>query len=192
MVSLGAKDIQSEDDISGGNRPLPGRYHLNVKEVDETMDKFDKVIVEFEVLAGTTPGQEGRTFQEYFALTEKAIPRLQRLAIVLGLIKPGDPETDVSFSVGIGRQLVGEVEENDYEKDGQKKKGVRLGYLNYWSIGNKAVDDVPLNRDALQFDTRGTAAPSQPAAPAAAPAPAPTAPAPAPAPAPAQSSWDDL
>lgn len=58
MVCLGAKNVQSEDDIQGNARPLPGRYHVIVKEVDESLEKIEKIIVEFEVLAGTTPGQD--------------------------------------------------------------------------------------------------------------------------------------
>lgn len=143
MVKMGAKNIQSEDDIQGNPRPLPGRYHVAVKHVDEKMDKFDKVIVEFEVLAGTTPGQEGRTITEFFAVTDKALPRLQRLAVVLGLIKPGEGEKEVEFSDGVGRQLVIEVEENEYEKDGRTIHGVRCAYLGFWSLSNAAVADVP-------------------------------------------------
>lgn len=152
MVSLGAKNIQNEDDVQGNPRPLPGRYHAIVKHVDESMEKFDKVIVEFEVLAGTTPGQDGRVVSEFFAVTEKAVPRLQRLAIVLGLLRPGEAERDVSFVDGENRQLVIEVEENKYtNKDGKEVNSVRVGYLGFWSLNNKAVDDVPKDAVALKL-----------------------------------------
>ena len=144
MVMLGATNVQSEDDIQGNARPLPGRYHAIVKEVDESMEKVDKIIVEFEVLAGTTPGQEGRVVTEYFAVTEKAIPRLQRLAMTLGLLKPGEDDRNVLFSDAIGRDLVVEVEPNEYtNKEGKEVKTVRVTYLGFWSTGNKAVADVP-------------------------------------------------
>lgn len=144
MVMLGATNVQSEDDIQGNARPLPGRYHAIVKEVDESMEKVDKIIVEFEVLAGTTPGQEGRVVTEYFAVTEKAIPRLQRLAVTLGLLKPGEDDRNVLFSDAIGRDLVIEVEPNEYtNKEGKEVKTVRVTYLGFWSTGNKAVADVP-------------------------------------------------
>lgn len=144
MVYLGAKNVQSEDDIQGNARPLPGRYHVIVKEVDESMEKVDKIIIEFEVLAGTTPGQEGRVVTEYFAITEKAISRLTRLALVLGLLKPGEEDRDVAFSESVGRDLVIEVEPNEYtNKDGKEVKTVRVTYLGFWSTGNEAVADVP-------------------------------------------------
>jgi hypothetical protein len=150
MVMLGATNVQSEDDIQGNARPLPGRYHAIVKEVDESMEKVDKIIIEFEVLAGTTPGQEGRVVTEYFAVTEKAIPRLQRLAVTLGLLKPGEGDRNVLFSDAIGRDLVVEVEPNEYtNKEGKEVKTVRLTYLGFWSTGNEAVADVPKDTEAV-------------------------------------------
>ena len=155
MVMLGATNVQSEDDIQGNARPLPGRYHAIVKEVDESMEKVDKIIVEFEVLAGTTPGQEGRVVTEYFAVTEKAIPRLQRLAVTLGLLKPGEDDRNVLFSDAIGRDLVVEVEPNEYtNKDGKEVKTVRVTYLGFWSTGNKAVADVPKYSAVAQAPTQ--------------------------------------
>jgi len=144
MVRMNAANVKSEDDISGFQKPLPGRYHVVVKHVDESFEKFDKVLVDFEVLAGTTPGQEGRELTEFFACTEKAIPRLQRLALCLGLLTPGEPDKDVEFAEAVGRDLVIEIEENNYkDKTGKEVNGVRVGYLGMWSTGNKEVADVP-------------------------------------------------
>ena len=145
MVRVGAQNVKSEDDISGFQKPLPGRYHVVVKHVDETFEKFDKIVIDFEVLAGTTPGQEGREVTEFFACTEKAIPRLQRLALCLGLLRPGEADRDVEFTDAVGRDLVIEVEENKYtnKTTGKEVEGVRVGYLGMWSTGNEAVADVP-------------------------------------------------
>jgi len=144
MVRMGAKDVKSEDDISGFQRPLPGRYHVVVKHVDETFEKFDKVLIDFEILSGTVPDQQGRELTEFFACTEKAIPRLQRLALCLGLLQPGEPDRDVEFADAVGRDLVIEVEEHNYkDKSGKEVNGVRVGYLGMWSTGNEAVADVP-------------------------------------------------
>jgi hypothetical protein len=162
---MGAKDVKSEDDISGFQRPLPGRYHAVVKHVDETFEKFDKVIVDFEVLAGTVPDQQGRELSEFFSCTEKAIPRLQRLALCLGLLTPGEPDKDVEFTEAVGRDLVIEVEENNYtdKKTGKEVNGVRVGYLGMWSTGNEAVADVPKGK--LEGDgSNGNQAATQPPA----------------------------
>jgi hypothetical protein len=161
MVRMGAKDVKSEDDISGFQRPLPGRYHVVVKHVDETFEKFDKVVVDFEVLAGTVPDQQGRELTEFFACTEKAIPRLQRLALCVGLLRPGEPDRDVEFTEAVGRDLVIEVEENNYkDKSGKEVYGVRVGYLGMWSIGNEAVADVPKGK--LEDGGNGNQAATEP------------------------------
>jgi hypothetical protein len=163
MVRIGAQQVKSEDDISGFQRPLPGRYHVVVKHVDETFEKFDKVVVDFEVLAGTVPDQQGRELPEFFACTEKAIPRLQRLALCVGLFQPGEPDRDVEFADAVGRDLVIEVEENNYKyKTGKEVNTVRVGFLGMWSTGNEAVADVPkanVNRE------QSTGAPSTTSAP---------------------------
>jgi hypothetical protein len=144
MVRMGAKDVKSEDDVSGFQRPLPGRYHVVVKHVDESFKKFDKIIVDFEVLAGTVPDMQGRELSEFFAVTDKAIPRLQRLALCLRLLQPGEPDRDVEFANGVGRDLVIEIEENNYkDKNGKEVNGVRVGYLGMWSTINATVADVP-------------------------------------------------
>ena len=144
MVRIGAQQVKSEDDISGYQKPLPGRYHVVVKHVDESFEKFDKIVVDFEVLAGTVPDQQGRELPEFFACTDKAIPRLQRLALCVGLLKPGEPDRDVEFTDAVGRDLVIEVEENNYKtKEGKEVNSVRVGYLGMWSTANEAVKDVP-------------------------------------------------
>lgn len=166
MVSLGAENVQSEDDIKGNVRPLSGRYHVAVKEVEEKEFKKEnektgevtyvtKFIFEFEVLAGTIPGQEGRIIPEYFTDSPKAKSRLERLALCLGLLQSGEKERDVELADGVARQLVIEVEDNQYEKDGKTVKGVRVAYLGFWSLGNKEVEDVPKDKEAMKLAGKG-------------------------------------
>ncbi len=173
MVKIGSQNVKSEDDVQGDPKPVPGRYHAVVKgvqfmmkdsdgklvEVDE--DMAEKIIFQFEALAGTVPGQAGREIQEYFALTEKALPRLQRLALCVGLLSPGEAEKEIHFSQAIGRQLVIEVEENQYtNRNGQEVKSVRVGYMGLWSLGNAAVADVPKDAEATKLAVGG--APAEP------------------------------
>ena len=203
-MQLNTQGINSADDV-GGNRPLPGRYHVIIQDVDETFQKDAKsIIVDFEVLAGTTPGQEGRRHREYFSVSEKAMPRLIRLAMVTQLIGPNEMR-EVAFSQARSRQLIIELGEDEY----QGKKRTKMSFAGMWEIGHADVKDVPLNQEALQFQANQTpqaAATSQPpttppqaqppqAAPASAVPPQQPAPAPQPA-APGQqgqnAGWGDL
>jgi hypothetical protein len=151
-VRLGAKDVRSEDDVQGTKLPKPGRYHVVVARVDESMEKGDKIIVTFEVLAGTLPGQEDSQITEWFSTTEKALPRLKRFALAVGILKPGDEEKEITFVDATNRDLVVEVEDHTYtNKDGVEKKSVRIPWVSFWSTDNAAVADVPKSEAALKL-----------------------------------------
>jgi len=153
MVRLDAEQTQSEDDVKGFSRPLAGRYHVVVKDVDESHEKFENSIpVEIEVLKGTTPGQEGKLHTEFFSISEKAIDRLLRFSLTTGIVRPGEKK-DVSISDAVGRQLIVELEDHSYEKNGEVKKGVRISFLGMWSVGNDEVKDVPKDKEALKLGT---------------------------------------
>lgn len=139
MVVLNASNVKNEDDVQGFDRPLPGRYHVAITDVDESLEKFDKVIVDFEILAGTTPGQEGKRQTEFYACTEKAAPRLLRLALITGVIEGGQNK-DVAFSPAIGQELVIELETQKSKTDG--KEYTNVSFLGMWSCNNPEVADV--------------------------------------------------
>lgn len=157
MVELGAENVQSEDDIQGNARPLPGRYHAVVKEcveksAEELKQDHDKVVVEFEVLAGTVPGQEGRVLSEFFTISDKALPRLQRFALCVGLLKPGEKMRSVQVEEAVGQELIIECDENK-GRDG--KTYINLTYMGMWSLGNKEVADVPKLKGGSQGQRQG-------------------------------------
>ena len=141
-LSLSAKGAKSESDVASG-KPCKGRFLMMVKGVDETMEKKDDIIVDFEVLAGNVPDQKGKILTEYFKTTPKSICRLTRLALCVGLLQPGE-EKDVSFMGAVGRVLFVEVEDHSYVKDGETKptESVRVSFAGMWSVGNPDVADL--------------------------------------------------
>lgn len=141
-LQLSARGAKTESDIGTG-KPAKGRYLMMVKGVDETMEKKDQVVVDFEVLAGTTPDQRGKVLTEYFTVSPKAIPRLTRLAMCLGLLNANE-EKDVSFSPAVGRCLFVEVEDHKYKKEGETEftESVRVAFSGMWSLGNPDVADL--------------------------------------------------
>lgn len=140
-INLSAKGAKSESDVAAGGKPVKGRYLAMVKAVDETMEKKDQVNVDFEVLAGNVPDQRGKILTEYFSVSEKALPRLTRLALCTGLLQP-DEVKDVSFMAAIGRVLFIEVEDHKYDKDGKTVETVRVSFGGMWSVGNPDVADL--------------------------------------------------
>lgn len=149
-MKLNAKDKKSVDDV-GFAEPLPGRYHVVVSNVDASCVKFPKaIVVEFEVLAGTTPGQVGRKHLEFLSLAEAAQDRLLRFALATGILLPGE-ERDVVFSESTGKQVIIELEDHTY----QGKTTRRIPFAGFWPIGHKDHLDVPINQEALKAHKEG-------------------------------------
>ena len=161
MVMLNAQTAKSEDDFSGNARPLPGRYHVAVNAAEEKGSKkkgTPGLEMEFQVICdGLSPdgktrtgGQSGRTiplFLSYIggddAKTETCLSRVTRLAICCGVLRPGEAK-EVDWSEAVGRELVIEVESQEYEDQaGTKKSGSQVSFMGFWSLGNKEVANVP-------------------------------------------------
>ena len=66
--------------------PEKGKYHVQVVKVDEDGGQKGEMVVEYEVLAGTTPGQEGLVHRDYFAKSIKAMGRIHQLAMACRMI----------------------------------------------------------------------------------------------------------
>lgn len=161
MVMLNAQTVQSEDDISGKSRPVPGKYHVAVNHAEEKASKKKAtpgLEIEFQVICdglapdGKTPtnGQAGKTiplFLSYIggddAKTKTCLDRVCRLALCCGVLRPGEAR-EPDWSEAFGRELVIEIEEQQYDgPDGTVKTGSQVSFLGFWSLGNKAVANVP-------------------------------------------------
>jgi hypothetical protein len=159
---LNAQTAKSEDDFSGKSRPSAGRYHAAVNHAEEKGSKkkgtpgleLEFVIIHEGVLPdGKTPtvAQAQKTiplFLSYIggddAKTQTCLDRVTRLALSLGVLAPGE-QKEVNWDEAVGRELVIEVEQADYpdEKTGQMKQGSQVSFMGFWSLGNKAVSNVP-------------------------------------------------
>lgn len=168
-MQLDNTQTKSVDEL-GNSTPLPGKYHALVKDVDETeaITKWNSVVVDFEILAGTVPGQEGKVIREFFpadASKPKGLERLKRFAMSIGLLGAGEAK-DVPFREGVGRQLVIEVETNTY----QGKTRNRVSWAGIWPLGHGEVRDVPRDAQMLAAARTPAAATTVGQAPAGAPA----------------------
>lgn len=163
MVQCNAGNAQTSDDFRGGGRPLPGRYHAIVNSGTE-INSQDKgtpgTEIEFQILAGTVPGQEGTTLPETFWHTPKALDRLLAFAMACGALRPGENK-DLTGPDYNGLQLVVEVGVRKYEVDGVKKETVEITYNGFWEVGHPEVKDVPKDQSALQQMQQVTQQPQQ-------------------------------
>jgi hypothetical protein len=155
---------KTEDDFGGKSRPEPAKYHVVVSHAEEKGSKkkgTPGVECEFEVICdgllpdGKTPtsGQGGKTmplFLSYISekgddATRTCIDRVTRLALCCGILEPGQ-QKEVDWEQAVGRELVIEVEPGTpYTDDkGQEKPGnPQVAFSGFWSLGNKAVANVP-------------------------------------------------
>ena len=151
-INVNAQHVKSEKDLGTPNRPLPGRYHVVINRVDESEQEYpNKVVVDFEVRAGTTPNQEGRVAREFFATTSAAMDRLIKLGLCTGLLKPGESK-DVEFSRALGCQLVIDVEPHSYtDKNGQTVETTCVAFLGIHKPDDRSVADVPKDPQLAQL-----------------------------------------
>lgn len=182
MPTLQKKDYKGLDEVGGRAKPVGGFYHVAVHNWDEKMEKKDQVVAEFQVLAGTTPGQEGKVLADFIGMkkndgsddSENFDARLRKILVSGGVIALNDAiDRDVTNEI-TGKQMVIEVEERPYKgSDGKDKTftGIANFGRNIWPIGDPAVAHVPLHAGALALRGQSAAPVQQAAAPSAAPAP---------------------
>lgn len=154
MVILNAGNVKTEDDISGRSRPAKGRYHVAIGLCEEKSSKAKGtpgLSVEFQVLTGTTAGQQGKTMPLFLSFvsekgeeaTKSCLDRVTRFALCAGVLQAGQVAEPV-WDDAVGRELVIEIQESEFEdRNGQTKQGTDIAYMGFWSLGNPAVADVP-------------------------------------------------
>lgn len=164
MITVNTQGAKSTDDLVSGF-PAPGRYHAIVNAVDATMthEKYpDQIMVEFQILAGTVPGQAGRKISTFFSVKKDAgAKRFAAFAVATGLTGLGEVKT-IDPNHAIGRQLVIEVEEQEY----QGKISKRVSWSGIYGLDHKDANDVPKDNTHLATHRPTSAAAAQSASPA--------------------------
>jgi hypothetical protein len=160
MVRIDAGEIKSANDLVGFDQPKPGRYHVVARGVDDTFKKAPtSLIVELEILAGTTPDQGGKTFREFIPVDGVGAKRSLKFALACKLITECDlgKVVDISFERAIGCQLVVDLEDDEYEKNGETKKSVSVTFLGFYKVDSPEAAGVPLGeRSAKQYLPAGS------------------------------------
>lgn len=142
-------DPEKLDDYA---KPLPGKYHVLVQKV-ELNKKFDQesgeekknLSFDYEILAGTVAGQEGRTNREF--LTFKLPKRLTMFALASGLVtlqqlqeaKANGVNPKINWKAAEGQTLCLEVEHK------KEDKYPRVAFSGMWHVSDEAAKDIPKN-----------------------------------------------
>lgn len=128
-------------------RPVPGLYHILIQGIDEGGEK--SVIVDYEILAGTVPGQEGKTGREYLSKSPKAMKRIVLFALAAGvttmdeLIKAKQAKVNpkINLQAAVNRQICIEL-----YKNGQY---TNITFEGFWNPTDEKAKDIPKNSGML-------------------------------------------
>ncbi len=145
-------EFTSEEDLQG-SFVLPGQYHVRITRWDDSFSKSDSIICEFAVLAGTTPGQQGKEHSEFLPTsspkgdeaTRHCRRRIARCAWAAGAYKPGETKA-ISAADMEGRDLVVGIYEDEYK--GKKKS--KIGFEDFWPLDHVDVAAVPKGETAAE------------------------------------------
>jgi hypothetical protein len=147
---------------AGFSSPAPGRYHGEVNAFQEHEPKSGKMTFDFEVLAGTTPNQEGRTIRLFLDRSidstwsderKQAVKSKQfSLAVALGLARVEEAKAakearrrySWDWSLAVGRQLCFDVEANEKTKTGTSVKD-----FSWVAVDSPKAAGIPLNEGKL-------------------------------------------
>lgn len=139
-----ASDWGSDQDLESGSQPLPGKYHVVVQSVDSSFSKSNScLLVTFEVLAGTVPGQESKSHTERVPVkpsdngSKAGMRRGAKFLRAVGLLAPSDlgKPVPVNFQDAVGRDLVIELEKGE--------KYTNVSFLGFFPTNHEDVRDVP-------------------------------------------------
>jgi len=171
-MKASAKGYQSESDVKGKPAPVDGHYHATISNVNDSRVRKDgsplnATIVEFEVLAGSVPGQEGKTVSQWYNLddqgneTAEYCEKVSRLCMAAGILKPGE-EKDVDAADLENCQVIIKVQ-NYAKKTGGTGCGLADYGLGVWGVNHPDVASVPKNLEAIRLwnEDRGVGAPAQ-------------------------------
>ncbi len=158
-MKASAKGYQSESDVQGKPKPVAGLYHCMITGVNDSRVKKDgsalnATIVEFEVLAGSVPGQEGKSVTQFYHLSENGeenaeyCEKVSRLCMAAGILKPGE-EKDVDAADLEKCQVV--IKMSDYTSKGKAGVSIDNFGLGVWGVGHPDVAAVPKNMDAIKL-----------------------------------------
>lgn len=142
------------ESVGGSDKVAAGSYHMQVVAVDPEGGKKGAMVVDFEVLAGTTPNQGGKVHQERFSTDLKKIFQKKRAAFALatGVItmemakqaKAEKRDLVPDWSAAEGKQVCMNIIESD---DG---KYTNMNWDEIWHPANKKANHVPLNAAMLK------------------------------------------
>lgn len=137
----------------GGSFLGVGRHHCIVDSCELiTNDKGTQIVAELQCLASDSPEAASKTHREYFGLTGKAAGRLLTFYCAIDLYsreqwqadKAAGVSPDIDESKAVGRQLMVELQDEEYEGKKKAKAGFRFHHVNAKEVASWPKDQASL------------------------------------------------
>lgn len=139
------------DNIGGFDRVMPGSFHTAVVHLEEEGGKKGEMIVDFEILRGTTANQEGKVMRIYFRkdMDKPARKMMLAFAIATGLTtkaaldkhKADHTSPTLDFTTVIGKQVCMNLVEDNFNG----KISTKLSWDEIFHPTDKRASHIPLN-----------------------------------------------
>ena len=145
---FGGNDFDHFDPENPDDRILPGKYHLMIQAVDDSRDEY--LAVDYEVLAGTVAGQEGKTGRERLYRSAKASKRIAMFLLAAKLTslealiesKNSGKKLVINMREAEGRQMCAELVKSE-------KGFINWSFQGIWAVDDDQAKDIPKNSGLL-------------------------------------------
>lgn len=152
-----ALQFETNEKLDFSDPPVPGKYHFQIVDVDETGDQGE-LTLSLEVLAGTVAKMEGRIKKYKLYPNTNMVKHFHKLAITLGLSTQEQYEkmhatgqtASYDFVSTKGRHVMGEIVVDSYEKDGVTKTNERIQPWDLYAVDDPKVASWPKNVKMLK------------------------------------------
>lgn len=142
------------DDVGGQEQVMGGAYHAMVEDVNEDGDDKGNMVVDLQILRGTTPGQEGKHYQLKLKreFTKWAMRKLTAFAIATRLTtldaikkaKDGTgPKVNPEFANARGKSICIKLVRDDEDK------WTNLDWDSIWTPEDKRASHIPLHKGTI-------------------------------------------
>lgn len=149
-----SEDYDPQNIDKGYQAPEPGRYHVQVVNVDDdavSKSGSPQMVVDYLILSGTTPGMAGREYRDFFSKSHTAVNRVLLFALATKVTSMAELEAHkaaktnpvLDFSKAVGRNLCIELDTEEYP-EGSGKHRVRCAFGIY-PVDSPKAKGIPLD-----------------------------------------------
>lgn len=152
-------DSVDPESVTGFDKVEGGGYHASIVSYDTEGGKKGEMVVDFEILSGTTPNQEGKVHREFFKKEAKEVHvrKLLALAYATGALTPESAKqakargesVKPNWSGIVGRQVCFNLERTEFP-EGSGSFFTRVVWSEIYAVTDRKAFGIPKNAGMLK------------------------------------------